>query len=136
MIKKYKDIDGQVVNPYQKPPELAAWLVSFLCIPGSTVLVIGAGAGGGEVLGALLRGCNVVGIENNKVQYNSLHRHLLQVKDSLRADQVRVDAALSVEQDSIPESQAYSAGDQLPPSASQSSQTKSGEVCGMRSADG
>ena len=55
-------------------------------MPGSTVLVIGPGAGGGEVLGALSRGCNVVAVEKDEYQFNQLQAHLLQVKAILKKE--------------------------------------------------
>ena len=55
-------------------------------MPGSTVLVIGPGAGGGEVLGALSRGCNVVAVEKDEYQFNQLQAHLLQVKGILKKE--------------------------------------------------
>ena len=52
----------------------------------STVLVIGTRAGGGEVLGAPAKGCNVVAIEKDEYQFNQLEAHVLQVKDALEGD--------------------------------------------------
>lgn len=66
-----KDNDKQILNPCQKPPELAQWICSNHCSPGSWVLVLGAGAGG-EVEGALLAGCNVVAVESDKKQFDVL----------------------------------------------------------------
>ena len=52
-------------------------------MPGSTVLVLGPGAGGGEVLGALAKGCNVVAMEKNPYQFTNLHGNLLMVKQNI-----------------------------------------------------
>lgn len=86
--KKFKDSTGRIANPCQKPPEVAAWITGSVCMPGSTVLVIGPGAGGGEVLGALSKGCNVVAVEKDEYQFNQLQSHLLQVKDNIRKNEL------------------------------------------------
>jgi hypothetical protein len=70
-----KDAEHNKLNPCQKPPELAQWLVKNHCNPGSWVLVLGAGAGG-EVEGALKAGCNVVAVENDKRQFDGLSTRL------------------------------------------------------------
>ena len=86
ITKKYKDSTGRVANPCQKPSQVSAWIVGSVCIPGTTVLVIGPGAGGGEVLGALSSGCNVVCVEKDEYQFNQLQCHLLQVKEGIKKD--------------------------------------------------
>ena len=133
LTKKYKDTTGQVVNPSQKPHELAAWLVVSMCIPGSTVLVIGAGAGGGEVLGALSKNCNVVCLENNVTQFDGLFRHLLQVKEDIRIKEAKEAAdrlKLDPNDESVPESQVFSQGPQYLPPDSQSSLIIKCGLCG------
>ena len=133
LTKKYKDQSGVVVNPCQKPPALAAWMIGSLCMPGSTVLVIGAGGGGGEVVGALCKGCSVVAVENNEYQYEQLQRHLLIVKENIIAEQISCDDQLSEpvqEEDSIPESQSFSAGCQFDMSSQSSDSTKKCGLCG------
>ena len=84
VTKKYKDSTGRIANPCQKPSDVSAWVIGSVCMPGSTVLVIGPGAGGGEVLGALFKGCNVVAVEKDEYQFTQLQSHLLQVKDAIR----------------------------------------------------
>lgn len=68
-----KDDHNMQVNPCQKPPGLSKWIVSNHCPPNSSVLVIGAGAGG-DVLGALQAEVNVVAVESDERQYNLLHK--------------------------------------------------------------
>lgn len=70
-----KNSDGNDINVTQKPPEIAEWLVSNHCSPGSTLLIIGPGAGG-EVIGACRSGVNVVGVEVDEAMYNGLNFHL------------------------------------------------------------
>jgi hypothetical protein len=66
-----KDSAGNIINETEKPPELAAFLCGMFCQKGSTILVIGTGAGG-CVKGMLQAGFNVVGVENDEKQYNQL----------------------------------------------------------------
>jgi hypothetical protein len=66
-----KDAAGEKVNNCQKPPGLMKWICGNHCAPNSTVLVIGPGAGG-EVLGAVSAGCNVVAIESDERQFDCL----------------------------------------------------------------
>ena len=70
-----KDTAGNIINPTEKPPDLAAHLLSIFCKPGGTVLIVGTGAGG-CVKGALKAGLNVVGVENDEKQFNSLFSEL------------------------------------------------------------
>jgi len=66
-----KDSSGNAINVTEKPPELAEFLLGMFCKKGSTVLIVGTGAGG-CVKGALRAGYNVVGVENDERQYNAL----------------------------------------------------------------
>ena len=66
-----KDSSGNPINVTEKPPALAAHLCSMFCQKGSTILVVGTGAGG-CVKGMLQAGFNVVGVENDEKQYNQL----------------------------------------------------------------
>lgn len=68
-----KDEDGNRVNPCQKPAGLSKWIVGNHCPPGSTVLIIGAGAGG-DVRGALQADVNVVAVESDPRQFDLLHK--------------------------------------------------------------
>ena len=111
LTKKYKDEHGVVANPCQKPPQVGAWIIGSVCVPGSTVLVAGPGAGGGEVLGAVMVGCHVVAIEKNRYQFDKLQAHLFKTKDNLqKQDEVKHKKGKDAEVDQIPESQEYSAG--------------------------
>ena len=66
-----KDTSGNTINVTEKPPELAEFLLGMFCQKGSTVLIVGTGAGG-CVKGALRAGFNVIGVENDEKQYNQL----------------------------------------------------------------
>jgi hypothetical protein len=66
-----KDSAGNIINVTEKPPALAAFLCNMFCQKGSTILVVGTGAGG-CVKGMLEAGFNVVGVENDEKQYNQL----------------------------------------------------------------
>ena len=68
-----KDEDGNRVNPCQKPAGLSKWIVGNHCPPGSTVLIIGAGAGG-DIKGALEADVNVVAVESDPRQFQLLHK--------------------------------------------------------------
>lgn len=70
-----KDTSGNIINVTEKPPELAAYLLSMFCKPGATVLIVGTGAGG-CVKGALKAGFNVIGVENDEKQYHQLHSEM------------------------------------------------------------
>lgn len=71
-----RDDNGAIVNVTEKPPGLAKWLFEHHCLPGSTVLIIGAGAGG-CTYGATLAGCNVVAVEQDEAQFKALQRILV-----------------------------------------------------------
>jgi hypothetical protein len=89
--KKFKDVNGVVANPCQKPEGVAQWIIGSVCMPGSTVLVVGPGAGGGEVVGSVLSGCHVVAVEKTNTNSRickqtrctlrrSFYRHKMQKK--------------------------------------------------------
>ena len=69
--RRCRDSDGEVVNPYEKPPWLAYHFTNTHTSPNDQVLVLGAGAGG-EVVGALGAGRNVVAIEADQKQFSYL----------------------------------------------------------------
>lgn len=69
--KKSVDLDEKEINPCEKPPYVAEWILRRLTKPGDNVLVCGFGAGG-ELKGALNAGCNVLGIELDPRQYNAV----------------------------------------------------------------
>ena len=95
LTTKHKDSDGEVINSCQKPPELAKWIVSSHCFPNTWVLVLGAGAGG-EILGALQAGCNVVAVEKDKRQFVLLEKIILQYRENERK---ALDNARNVEEE-------------------------------------
>ena len=70
-----KTVKGEVLNQAQKPRVLMNKLVSTHVPIGGNVLVVGAGAGG-DVIGALDAGCNVVAVESNPLQYSYLQATL------------------------------------------------------------
>ena len=62
--------DGKTpINVTEKPPELAQWILSKICRPRSTVLVIGAGAGD-DIMGAI-RG------KMNSLQWRKIENNLM-----------------------------------------------------------
>ena len=65
--------DGGVVNPTQKPSYIASELAKAFLAPGSTVVVVGAGAGG-SVEGFISAGMNVVAFENDIRQVEALRQ--------------------------------------------------------------
>ena len=71
--KKSLDVEGKEINPYEKPDYLSEWILRKVTKPGDTVLVAGFGAGG-DLRGALNAGCNVIGIEQDKRQFNAVKR--------------------------------------------------------------
>ena len=91
-----RDDDGVVINPCQKPPEIMKWLCSNHLAPGSTVLVIGAGAGG-EVIGAVQACCNVVAVEKDKRQFDALQSILVSMVTSSEVAMERTQKANYVE---------------------------------------
>jgi hypothetical protein len=70
-----KDTAGNIINPTEKPPDLAAHILSIFCKPGGTVLIVGTGAGG-CVKGALKAGLNVVGVESDEKQFHQLYSEM------------------------------------------------------------
>ena len=80
VTKCHVDADNAIINPCQKPPAVNQWLISNHCGTGSTVLNIGSGAGG-EVFGALIAGCNVVGVEKDERQFRALQSVIVNVAD-------------------------------------------------------
>ena len=72
-----KDIGGNPINVTEKPPELIEWLLGMWCKKGANVLIVGTGAGG-CLKGALRSGYNVVGVENDDLQYNQLFANMNQ----------------------------------------------------------
>ena len=76
-----KDTNGEVINPCQKPPAISRWLVGNHCMPGSTVLVCGAGALG-DVEGAVDAGCHVIAVEKDKHQFVQSGAHLVKMAEA------------------------------------------------------
>ncbi len=65
--KKCRYLDGEIVNPTQKPVVTAHDFAKLFVPPGGNLLVLCAGSGS-EVIGGLLRGCNVTAVELDKRQ--------------------------------------------------------------------
>ena len=110
--KKFKDANGVIANPCQKPEGVAQWIIGSVCMPGSTVLVVGPGAGGGEVVGAVLSGCHVVAVEKNQYQFQNLQANLLHIKEKMQQLQNAKQDEAGDEKNEIQESQEFSAGQQ------------------------
>ena len=60
--------DQAPVNRHEKPAWITRLLAASFCSPGDTVLVLGAGAGG-DAVGLLAAGMNVIGLENDPAQF-------------------------------------------------------------------
>ena len=71
------------VNPCQKPPGLSQYILSQICMPSETVLVLGSGAMG-DVKGAILCGLDVVGVEMDRDQFVASQKILLNFKGELK----------------------------------------------------
>lgn len=112
---KFKDSIGNVAKPYQKPGQVNAWIVGSLCMTGTTVLVVGPGAGGGEVFGAIQKNCNVLCIEKNRYQFEQLRSHIVYVKEQVKKDMEDEDKKRARIEKSQQGSQVFSAGDQVVP---------------------
>jgi hypothetical protein len=127
--KKFKDANGVVANPCQKPAEVAKWIISSVCMPGSTVLVVGPGAGGGEVVGAVLSGCNVVALEKNLYQFQNLQANLLGIKEKMEVAQKAKKEDAGDEKNEVLESQTFSGGHGYSQSMSQPNQPAQALQC-------
>ena len=71
-----KNVSGEVINRFEKPPWLAQHLISILTKPGAEVLVLGSGAGG-DVKGILNAGRDCLAIESDTKQYDAMVANLL-----------------------------------------------------------
>ena len=80
-----KDTSGMEINLTEKPPGLAQWLMTSYCPKGSTVLIVGTGAGG-CLKGAVMAGMNVVGVENDERQFHALESELNAWKVNLQKE--------------------------------------------------
>ena len=89
--KPFLDLQKNIINPCQKPPEVIQFFIERHCLANQKVLVIGAGAGG-DVLGALLAGRNVVAVENDRRQFDLLVTTLkTEMQRVKRADDLRIE---------------------------------------------
>lgn len=93
-----KTVNGEVLNQAQKPRFLMNKMVSEHVPLGGNVLVVGAGAGG-DVIGALDAGVNVVAVESNKLQFSYLQATLQ--KEVRRLGQADEEARQSAEEEVI-----------------------------------
>lgn len=87
---------GVIVNPTEKPPHLSMDFFSRYCTDGEWVLVLGFGSGS-EIIGALEKNLNVVGIESDPGQFRAIDERLIAyIEAKERADpDVRLDSALN-----------------------------------------
>ena len=85
-----------------------------VCMPGSTVLVIGPRAGGNEVLGALAKGCNAVAVEKDEYHFNQFQADLLQVKEAIKKADLPASKEQKIDRSSTL-SQSFPAGSQYQP---------------------
>lgn len=97
-----KTVGGEVLNQAQKPRFLMNKIVSEHVPLGGNVLVVGAGAGG-DVIGALDAGVNVVAVESNKTQYSYLQATLQ--KEIRRLGEAGEEARKEAEVEEVPATQ-------------------------------
>ena len=76
VTKYYKDNNGDIINPCQKPPALMRWLCGNHLPAGSNVLILGAGSGA-DIIGAVQACCNVVAVERDDHQYKCMKTTLV-----------------------------------------------------------
>ena len=100
-----KTTSGEVLNQAQKPRFLMNKMVSEHVPLGGNVLVVGAGAGG-DVMGALDAGCNVVAVESNALQYSYLQATLQ--KEVRRLGEQEEERRLALEEEVVPGTQDLS----------------------------
>lgn len=100
-----KTTSGEVLNQAQKPRFLMNKMVSEHVALGGNVLVVGAGAGG-DVMGALDAGCNVVAVESNALQYSYLQATLQ--KEVRRLGEQEEERRLALEEEVVPGTQDLS----------------------------
>jgi hypothetical protein len=74
-----RDEHGKVINIHEKPPYVSEYVAEHFSTPGSRVMVLGSGAGG-DVWGFVNAGRDVVAIEIDKKQYDSMHARALGYK--------------------------------------------------------
>eukprot|EP00457_Paulinella_chromatophora_P009007 gb/GEZN01009058.1/.p1 GENE.gb/GEZN01009058.1/~~gb/GEZN01009058.1/.p1 ORF type:complete len:192 (-),score=59.58 gb/GEZN01009058.1/:122-697(-) len=65
---KVKDSNGEVVNPFEEPPQLTKKLMRMFMSPGKTAIVVCAGVGS-EIIGALQAGVSIVATECDPTQF-------------------------------------------------------------------
>lgn len=93
-----KHTDGTIINPCEKPPELARWFVSTIKPrdPWKLRPLIGGGAGG-DFIGAAQVAMNVVCVEKDERQFLALLKTLIQFADSQKRPPCREPTALKVQ---------------------------------------
>ncbi len=92
-------------------------------------MVVGPGAGGGEVVGAVLSGCNVVALEKNLYQFQNLQANLLGIKEKMEVAQKAKKEEAEDDKNLVPESQSFSGGQGYSQSMSQPNQPAQVKQC-------
>jgi hypothetical protein len=82
MKKRLTDVQGNPVNKTEKNPMNARVICNRHTKPGDNVLVLGTGAGG-DVEGALVSGCSVVGVESDKLQFDACNHRIRELLAAL-----------------------------------------------------
>ncbi len=97
--------------------------------PGSTVLVVSPGAGGGEVVGVVLSGCHVVAVEKTQYQFQNLQANSLHIKEKFLQAQNAKEEAAAAEKEEVLDSQAFSAAQQYSQSSGLPNQPVQVQLC-------
>jgi hypothetical protein len=95
VTKPYNHTDGIPINVCEKPPAVSRELLSINCKPQGKVVIIGTGSGG-DVIGAIEAGLNVVGVEKDFRQFEALRLRLLKLNTQLTLE-VKTAAALAAD---------------------------------------
>ena len=80
--RPFCDSSGVPCNITQKPAALFKWFCESFAPPGSWVL-IGCGGIGGDAIGAVRAGMNVVIVESDERQYKGIKKHLFAVNTKI-----------------------------------------------------
>jgi hypothetical protein len=75
VTKMARDDTNNIINPSEKPPYVVCEIIRTNCNRGDTIVIVGPGSGG-DIMGAVLAGINVVAVEKDPYQFKSLQAHL------------------------------------------------------------
>jgi hypothetical protein len=75
VTKMARDDTNNIINPSEKPPHVVCEIIRINCNRGETIVIVGPGSGG-DIMGAVMAGINVVAVEKDPYQFKSLQAHL------------------------------------------------------------